>query len=217
MGSEALARRVNQHVVQPRLQSTFFGQPEIAAYPNELWSEGSHPSRLVDRDPTLGDLPRVADAAIETSLVLKTVTGWPGNLAQPTRGARSDRQPDAAHVLDCDVEITRRGGPACCERAGCTSLGELSADFFQYGIHLCNPFAAFALPCSPNLLVTSMPCRLASQRSAEDPQHHCLRRQSGSAIIAGSNQIALADLECTGRPMASEAQLIGFDLLKTGA
>lgn len=123
MRDEELAGRVNQHVVQLRLQSTSFGQAEIAAYPIELRTECSHPSELVDRDPTLRNFPRVANAAIETSLVLETMAGWPGNLAQPTRGALSDRQPDAAHVSDFEVEITGRGGSARCERARCANLG----------------------------------------------------------------------------------------------
>src|SRR5437016_5799810 len=184
MWHEELAGRVNQHVVQPRLQSTLFRQPKIAADPIELRSEGSRPSGLLDRNPTPGDFPCVADAAIETSLFLETMAGRPGNLAQPTRCARSDRQPDAAHALHREVEITRRAGPAGCERAGCANLGELSAEFFQYGFHLRNPSRHSGLPCSPNLLVTSMRCRGASQRSAEESEHRCHRRQSGSAIIA---------------------------------
>jgi hypothetical protein len=59
-------------------------------------------------------------------------TVMPRNLAQPTRGARSDRQPDAAHVLDFEDKITGCGGPSGRERARGTKPGELSADFFQF-------------------------------------------------------------------------------------
>jgi hypothetical protein len=136
MRDEELARRVNQHVVQLRLQTTFFGQSEVAAYPIELRKECSLPSGLVDRDSALGNLPRVTDAAIETSLVFETMAGWPCNLAQAAGGARRDRQPDTAQVLNFENEITRRGGPLACERARCADPSELPADIFQYQFHL---------------------------------------------------------------------------------
>src|SRR5882757_6754559 len=115
MRDEELAGRVNQHVVQLSFQPAFVGQSEVAAYPIELRKECSLPSGLVDRDTDLGNLPRVTDARIETSLVLETMAGRLCNLAQATCGARSDRQPDAAQVLDFENEIARRGGPSACE------------------------------------------------------------------------------------------------------
>jgi hypothetical protein len=85
MRGEELARPVDQQIVQLRLQTTPVGQPKIVTYPIELRSQRLLPSGLVDRDPILGDFPRVADAAVEARLILETMAGRSGDFGQLAR------------------------------------------------------------------------------------------------------------------------------------
>jgi hypothetical protein len=117
MRGEELARPVNQQIVQLRLQTTPVGQPKIVAYPIKLRSQRLLPPGLVDRDPILGDFPRVADAAVEAGLILEAMAGRPGNVSQLARRGWGDRETNAADALDFEVEILGCDGLACRERA----------------------------------------------------------------------------------------------------
>ena len=156
---------------------------EIAAYPLELRTERSHPPGLVDIDPTLGDFPRVADASVEARLILETVAGWPGNFAQPARGAYCDREPDAAYVLDLKVEITGCRSPARCERARCANPGKLPADSFQR-FHVCSPSRYSHRHILLTTLVTSTPGAAFRGQAQQSLRSDCLRLQTGPAMIA---------------------------------
>lgn len=62
---EELAGRVDQQVVQFRLEASALWQSAIAAYPLELRQERLLPAALVELDPAFGDLPGVAHAGVQ--------------------------------------------------------------------------------------------------------------------------------------------------------
>jgi hypothetical protein len=201
--------------VQLRLQATSFGEPEVAAYSIELRGECSHPSRLVDRDPTLGDFPRVADARRVSSLKpwragratshnLRAELVVIGKRMRPTSRTSRLRSPAAAFrrvANEPDVPI----------RAICRLIS--SNTDFTYTILHRSCAAMFSEPaCHPD----AMRLHFAAKRRG-------IRAPRLSPAAVGlcyyrhfPNQIALADLDDREYQWPPKRGMIAYELLETG-
>src|SRR5579871_3146261 len=131
MRSEELAGRVNQQTMQLRSESRSGGQSQVLAYPFNLWSHRFRPPGLIDRDPTLGDLPGIAHAFVQARLALDPMMRLPGNTAEPARSMRSDRKSNPADATNLQVKIVGGGSPARGKFPRPADPAELSPDFEQ--------------------------------------------------------------------------------------
>ena len=133
VGGEELARSIDEHVVQRRLEAGAVTESEIAPHVLEERPQRFPPARFVDLDTALRDLPGVWYLRIKPRLSLQAVASRPRNRAEPTRHGACDRPSDAANALHVEAQVVGCAGPTRGKRARCLDAREQLAHVLQRG------------------------------------------------------------------------------------